>query len=108
MSDAGPVRPTPHGVRITLKVTPRSSRTGVDGVRDGRVLLRVTAPPVDSAANEAVVAVLADLLGVSKRSVRLVSGATGRNKVVEIDGVDADDVLAKLRQPDAERKQLER
>jgi uncharacterized protein YggU (UPF0235/DUF167 family) len=72
-------------------------------VRDGRVLLRVTAPPVDSAANEAVVAALADLLGVAKRSVRLVSGTTTRNKVVEVDGVDAADVLAKLRQPEAER-----
>ncbi len=89
MSDPGPVRPTPHGIRISLKVIPRSPRTGVDGVRDGRLLLRVTAPPVDSAANDAVVAVLADLLGVSKRSVRLVSGATGRNKIVEVDGVDA-------------------
>jgi uncharacterized protein (TIGR00251 family) len=88
MNDAGPVRPTAHGVRIALKVIPRSPRTGVDGVRDGRVLVRVTAPPVDSAANEAVIAALADLLGVAKRSVRLVSGTTTRNKVVEVDGVD--------------------
>jgi len=108
MNEDGPVRPTAHGVRIALKVIPRSPRAGVDGVRDGRLLLRVTAPPVDSAANEAVVAVLADLLGVSKRSVRLVSGATGRSKVVEVDGVDVDDVLARLKQPDAEREQRER
>jgi uncharacterized protein (TIGR00251 family) len=108
VSEPGPVRPTPHGIRITLKVIPRSPRTGVDGVRGGRLLLRVTAPPVDSAANDAVVAVLATLLGVSKRSVRLVSGATGRNKVVEVDGVDMDDALVILKQPDAEREQRER
>ncbi len=89
MTDTGPVSPAPGGIRIDLRVIPRSPRTAVDGVRAGRLLLRVTAPPVDSAANEAVIAALAGLLGVSKRSVRLVSGMTTRNKVVEVDGVSA-------------------
>ena len=89
MIGSGPVRAATQGVRIDVRVIPRSPRTGVEGVRSGRLLVRVTAPPVDSAANEAVVAVLADLLGVAKRSVRLVSGAAARNKVVEVDGVDA-------------------
>jgi uncharacterized protein (TIGR00251 family) len=103
-----PVRATAHGARIDVRVIPRSPRTGVDGMRDGRVLVRVTAPPVDSAANEAVLAVLAHVLGVAKRSVRLVSGATARNKVIEVDGVDVDDVLVRLRKPEAERDQRER
>lgn len=89
MTGSGPVRAAPRGARVDVRVIPRSPRMGVEGVRDGRLLVRVTAPPVDSAANEAVVAVLADVLGVAKRSVRLVSGASARNKVVEIDSIDA-------------------
>lgn len=96
MSAPGPVRATAHGVRLDLRVIPRASRSRVEGVRDGRLLVRVTAPPVDRAANAAVVAVLAELLGVSKGSVRLVSGATVRNKVVEVDGMAADDVTRRL------------
>jgi uncharacterized protein (TIGR00251 family) len=103
MTGSGPVRPTAQGARIDLRVIPRSPRTGVEGIRNGRVLLRVTAPPVDSAANEAVVALLADVLGVAKRSVRLVSGTTGRNKTLEVDGVNVNDVMARLRQPEPER-----
>lgn len=99
----GPVRATAHGARIDVRVIPRSPRTGVEGVRNGRLLVRVTAPPVDSAANEAVVAVLADVLGVAKRSVRLVTGTIGRNKVVEVKGVSVDDVMARLGQPEPER-----
>jgi uncharacterized protein YggU (UPF0235/DUF167 family) len=100
VTGSGPVRASARGVRIEIRVVPRSPRTGVDGVRDGRLLVRVTAPPVDSAANEAVVAVLADVLDVAKRSVRLVSVAAARNKVVEVDGVHLADVLTKLRQRD--------
>jgi uncharacterized protein (TIGR00251 family) len=105
---SGPVRATAHGARIDVRVIPRSPRTGVEGVRDGRLLVRVTAPPVDSAANEAVVAVLAETLGVPKRSVRLVAGATGRNKTIEVNGVDVGDVMARLQQLEAERGQRER
>lgn len=98
MTGSGPVHPTPRGARIDLRVIPRSSRTGVEGIRNGRVLLRVAAPPVDNAANDAVLAVLADVLGVAKRLGRLVSGATARNKTVDVDGVDVEDVRARLGQ----------
>ena len=89
MTNAGPVRETPRGVRIELRVIPRSPRAGIEGVRDGRILVRVTAPPVDHAANEAVAAVLANALDVPKRAIRIVAGQTARNKAVEIEGVDA-------------------
>jgi uncharacterized protein (TIGR00251 family) len=90
------VRVVAGGVRIDLRVIPRSPRTAVDGVRDGRLVLRVTAPPVDHAANEAVVAAIAEVLDVPKRAVRLVSGATSRNKSVEVEGVAADTAAARL------------
>jgi uncharacterized protein YggU (UPF0235/DUF167 family) len=53
------VTAVPGGVRIALKVIPRSPHTAIAGIRDGRLLLRVTAPPVESAANDAVVAAIA-------------------------------------------------
>jgi len=87
---------TPTGVRIDLRVIPRSPRTEIDGVRDGRLLLRVTAPPVDDAANDAVVETLARVLDVPKRSIRIVNGATSRNKTVEVAGMNGAAVLARL------------
>lgn len=83
-------------VRIALRVIPRSPRTTFDGVRNGRILLRVTAPPVDRAANEAVIAAVAELIGVPKRAVRIVSGDTARDKTVEIAGVDGARVRERL------------
>ena len=87
---------TPSGVRIDLRVIPRSPRTEIDGVRDGRLLLRVTAPPVDDAANDAVVETLARVLDVPKRSIRIVKGTTARNKTVEVAGMTGAAVLARL------------
>lgn len=93
-SSTSPFRETPAGVRIDLRVIPRSPRTQFDGIRDGRLVLRVTAPPVDRAANDAVVAAIADALDVPKRAVRLLSGETSRNKTVEVDGVTVETATA--------------
>jgi uncharacterized protein (TIGR00251 family) len=56
---------------------------------DGALRIRLHAPPVDGAANEALVAFLADRLAVSRRDVRIVTGATSRSKTIEVDGVIA-------------------
>jgi uncharacterized protein len=96
MTQALAVSTTTTGVRIDLRVIPKSPRTKIDGVRDGRLLVRVTAPPVDDAANEAVVETLARVLAVPKRSIRIVSGATARNKTVEVEGMNGAAVLARL------------
>jgi uncharacterized protein YggU (UPF0235/DUF167 family) len=62
----------------------------VDGVgEDGVLRVRVTAPPVDSAANDALCRLLARELGVARASVRIVAGATARRKVVAVAGTDA-------------------
>lgn len=81
------VRTTATGVRFNVRVMPRAPRTAVKGARDGRLLVQVTAPPVDDAANEAVVLALAKAFGVARRSVRIVAGERHRNKTVEIDTV---------------------
>jgi uncharacterized protein (TIGR00251 family) len=93
----GPVRASGTGVCVDVRVTPRSSRSQVGDVREGRLAVRVTAPPVDHAANEAVVELLARVLGIPKRSIRVVSGQTSRSKTVEIATISVADVERALR-----------
>jgi uncharacterized protein (TIGR00251 family) len=75
------------GVRIEIRVSPRASRNGIDGVRDGRLVVRVTAPPVDHAANDAVIDVIAEALHLPKRAITIVAGAQSRSKSIAIAGV---------------------
>jgi uncharacterized protein (TIGR00251 family) len=81
---------------LTVRVTPRAGRSAIAGVRDGVVLVKLAAAPVDGAANAALVALLSDLLRIPKRSVRITSGDRSRTKVIEIDGVSNVDVLTQL------------
>jgi uncharacterized protein YggU (UPF0235/DUF167 family) len=64
-------------------------------VVDGVLRVRVTAPPIEGAANQALLRLLADELGVARRDVRLVAGAAGRQKLVVVDGVGSDAVAAR-------------
>jgi uncharacterized protein (TIGR00251 family) len=77
----------PAGFRFGVRVQPRAVRDGVTGIRDGRLVVRVTAPPVDSSANDAALRLLAHLLGIPPSRVRLVSGRKSRNKTVEVSGI---------------------
>jgi hypothetical protein len=86
---------SPTDVRFAVRLTPRSSVNRVDGVIDGVLRLRVTAPAVEGAANSALVSLLADELSVGRRDVRIVAGATSRQKLVVVDGVDQDAVVAR-------------
>jgi uncharacterized protein YggU (UPF0235/DUF167 family) len=65
-------------------------------MHDGVIKIRVAAPPVDNAANRALIDFVAERLGIAKRSVRVVSGDTSRRKVLEVDGVTAELVAATL------------
>jgi uncharacterized protein len=86
----------PSTTRITVRLTPRASRDEIVGQRDGLLLVRVTAPPVDGAANKALVRLLAKALRVPPRDVRIASGAIARTKVVEVTGLDAAEVAERL------------
>ncbi len=73
-----------------MRLTPRGGTDRVDGVgEDGVLRVRVAAPPVDSAANEALGRLLARELGVTRSGVRIVAGAMARLKVVAVAGIDA-------------------
>jgi uncharacterized protein (TIGR00251 family) len=84
-------------VTLKVRVQPRASRDALAGEREGALVVRLTALPVEGAANEALARFLGKALGVAPSAVRIVSGATGRNKVVAVAGLDAAAALARLR-----------
>jgi uncharacterized protein (TIGR00251 family) len=86
---------TASDVRFAVRLTPRSSTNRVDGVLEGVLRIRVSAPAVEGAANTALVHLLAEELGIARRDVRIVAGATGRQKLVVVDGVGPDVVVAR-------------
>jgi hypothetical protein len=83
------LRTTDTGLTLRVRVQPRASRDALSGEREGALVVRLTAPPVEGAANEALCRLLGKALGVAPSAVRVVSGATGRNKVVSVAGLDA-------------------
>jgi uncharacterized protein (TIGR00251 family) len=95
---SGSVSITEHDGASTalVRVKPRASRARVVGVRAGAVEIALTAPPVDGAANEALVAFIAAACGVPKRDVTIVRGEKSREKLVRVAGVGADALRAAL------------
>lgn len=86
----------PGGAELSVRVIPRAGRDAVAGEREGALLVRLAAAPVDGAANEALTRVLAGTLGVPRRAVALVSGERSRRKRVRIAGLTAADALQRL------------
>jgi uncharacterized protein (TIGR00251 family) len=84
-------------MRLDVYIQPRASKTELAGMHGGSIKIRIAAPPVDNAANLALIEFIAQQLGIAKRRVRLISGASSRKKSLEIDGVAADDISAAFR-----------
>jgi uncharacterized protein (TIGR00251 family) len=83
--------------RLEVYIQPRASKTELAGLHDGMIKIRISAPAVENAANLALVEFVANRLGIAKRRVRVASGATGRRKVLEVDGLSAGEIAVKLR-----------
>jgi uncharacterized protein (TIGR00251 family) len=81
---------------LAIRVQPRAKRTEVAGERQGAVVIRVSAPPVEGKANEAVRRLIAERVGVPKSAVRIVRGESSRDKVVRIDGLSSDEARKAL------------
>ena len=90
------IRDTAQGAQFALRVQPRSSRNAIAGVVGEAVKLAITAPPVDGKANQAVIEFLAELFRVPKSSIAIVSGETGRNKLIAVRGLSAEQVRKAL------------
>jgi uncharacterized protein (TIGR00251 family) len=98
-----PARPLPSflrehadGATIAIRVQPRASRTEIGECTGTELRIKISAPPVDSAANEALVRLLAEILECPRRDVQLIRGHTSRSKVVKIRGLPATLIVARL------------
>ncbi len=101
MRAAGASRPVRSRVamdmgEITVRLTPRASENRIAGERGGLVLVRVTAPPVDGKANEALCRLIARSLRIGVRSVSIVRGGQSREKHVRVEGLSTEDLRAGL------------
>ena len=96
MTAPGWARDGAGGAVLELLVQPRASRTRVIGEHDGRLKIQLAAPPVDGEANAALLAFLADALGLKRAEVTLLAGETGRRKRVRIAGMAAPAAAAAL------------
>jgi uncharacterized protein (TIGR00251 family) len=83
-----PFTKTRDGIRIEVKVEPRSSRKGITGTMGSMLKVKLTAPPVGGAANEQLIEVIAKATGANKSSIRIVRGLSSKKKVIEITGVE--------------------
>ena len=84
------------GDGVEIRLHPRGGRDQVMGERDGAVLIRISAPPVDGKANAALITFVAKTIGVPKGAVTIIRGETSRTKVIRVAGRAADDVHAAL------------
>ena len=96
-----PVRPgfltvQPDGVTLAVKVQPRASVNAIGQTLGDELRIKVTAPPVDAAANEAVVRLLAKVLGCQRNAVQILRGQTSRHKIIKLHGLSAAAILEKL------------
>ena len=92
------VRETASGLEVRLHVQPRAKRFGISGIHNGALKVKVTAPPVDDAANRAIVECFARLLGIPRSSIRIVSGLKSRDKILQISGISLSALLPFLRE----------
>ena len=86
----------PEGVSLAIKLQPRASANEIGEPLGNELRVKVTAPPVDAAANEALVRLLAEALDCPRGKVELIRGHTSRHKIVKLHGISAAQVLAKL------------
>jgi uncharacterized protein (TIGR00251 family) len=95
-SGVGVLTPAGDGIRLRIVVQPRAVRTEIVGEHGGALKVRVAAPPVDGAANEALVKFLAEELGVPRSAVSVAAGASSRAKVVLVAGINPAQARAQL------------
>jgi uncharacterized protein (TIGR00251 family) len=89
-----PIRETETGSVFRIRVVPRASRCEPAGFQDDALKLRITSPPVEGKANEACIALLAELLGVKKARVAIISGHASRTKTVAVEGLKTTEIAA--------------
>ena len=87
-----------NGVAFDIKVQPRASKNAIGPIFDGKLKVSLTSPPVDGKANKDCIAFLAKTFDVSKSSVSILHGETGRIKTIHIQGISVGEFTAKLKE----------
>ena len=90
------IQSTSNAIIISVRVIPRAGRSGLAGTRGDALLVRLHAPPIEGAANEELIDVIAEVLAVPKRAVSIASGERSRQKRIRISGIDAATAAARL------------
>ena len=93
------IRSTKNGLCFDIHVNPHASRAEISGIAEGALKVRVTAPPVEGAANEAVIALLAKQLRLKKSQLSIAAGAQGRKKTILVCGIDQPELEEKVLNP---------
>jgi len=87
-----PVSETANGIVFNIRVIPRASRCELAGVQGDALKIRITAPPVEGAANKECIRFLSDILGVKKSQIKIIAGHRSKNKKVSISGINKKDI----------------
>lgn len=91
------LKETRDGISFEVKVAPRASRSAIRAIREGVLVVSLTAPPVDGAANAALCEYLSDVLDVPVRAVEITRGHKSRSKAVRVSGLDAATLLGRIK-----------
>lgn len=85
------------GAAVSVRITPRMPKNEISEILDdGTIKIRLTAPPVDGKANQALIEFLAKILQISASSIEIIAGQTGRNKLITIMNMDSDEVHKRI------------
>ncbi len=92
----GFIKETAEGITISVKIQPRASKNEVVGLHGNALKIRLTAPPVEGAANALLITFLSDKLDLPKQNFELIQGLTSRNKLIRVIGINKELILKKL------------
>lgn len=103
MSQTLPIRETKSGLSFDIQVNPHSSRAEITGIAEGLLKIKVTAAPVEGAANDAIIALLSKKLRLKKSQLAISVGAKGRKKTIVVSGIDSAELRRKINDLTSER-----
>lgn len=87
---------TLNGIEVHIRAIPRASKNEIQGIYDGALKIRLTTPPVDGKANQALIKFLSKTLKISKSQIKLTHGDTSRRKTVRISGLNAAQLIGRI------------
>ncbi|MRR15772.1 MAG: YggU family protein [Deltaproteobacteria bacterium] len=100
MTEPPLIRETKNGLSFDIHVNPHASRAGIAGLADGMLKVKVTAPPVEGAANDACIGLISKKLGLRKSQMTIQAGAHGRKKTILVTDISKAELEQRIRKLD--------